>query len=142
MSSIPKKILVAVDGSEVSQRAADFAIAIASKLQSEMLFVNVVGASTVEKNYRIPADMIGSLETMGSEMLSRCEKVAKEHGIQASTLEVDGEPAEEILDNAKKSNCDCIVMGKSGLGKIEKLFMGSVSDQVAKLSDVPVILVK
>lgn len=142
MTSIPKKILVAVDGSDGSLRAAEFAVGLASKLESELLFINVVGASTTQRDYRIPADMVGSFETMGSEMLSKCEQDAKDLGVRAMSLEVSGNPVEEILENAREAGCDCIVLGKSGLGKIEKLLMGSVSDRVTKLSDVPVIIVK
>ncbi|MDG6904755.1 MAG: universal stress protein [Nitrososphaerota archaeon] len=141
MASIPRKILVAVDGSEGSLRAADFAVGLASKLESEMLFINVVGASTTQRDYRIPADMVGSFEAMGSEALSKCEEKAKENGVKATSLEVSGNPVEEILESSREAGCDCIILGKSGLGKIERLLMGSVSESVTKLSDVPVIIV-
>ncbi|MHB2035304.1 MAG: universal stress protein [Nitrososphaerales archaeon] len=43
---IPKKILVAVDGSEDGYKAADYAIALAANLQSVILFLYVAGASS------------------------------------------------------------------------------------------------
>ena len=55
----PKKILVCVDGSEAGFRAADFAMAIASGIRSELIFMNVVGASASEEEYNITADMVG-----------------------------------------------------------------------------------
>jgi len=142
MAAVPKKIMVAVDGSDVGFRAADFAIELAKKLESEILFINVAGASSAERDYRITADMAGSFERLGSETLSRCEQDAKNRGVQATTLLVSGAPSEEILENAKKMNCDCIVIGKTGLGKLGKLIMGSVSEKVTNQSDIPVIIVK
>ncbi len=139
---VPEKIMVCVDGSEIGYRAADFAIALAEKLDSKILFVNVVGASTSEQSYSISADMVGSFETLGKEALSKCEALALKSGVDYETQELAGDPAEEILKKVSKSNCDCIVIGKKGLGKIEKMIMGSVSDKVVKLSEVPVIIVK
>ena len=142
MAAIPKKIMVAVDGSDVGFRAADFAIELAKKLESEVVFINVAGASSSEANYRITADMAGSFEELGSEALSKCEQNAKNRGVKSTTLLVPGTPSDEILANAKKMNCDCIVIGKTGLKKLGKLLMGSVSEKVTNQSDIPVVIVK
>jgi nucleotide-binding universal stress UspA family protein len=142
MAEAPKKFMVAVDDSDGALRAADFAIALAAKLGSEVLFMNVVGASSSESAYQISADMVGSFEKMGLETLSKCEQDAKARGVQATTLLVFGTPSIEILLNAQKMKCDCIVMGKRGMSELEKRLMGSVSDAVTKQSEVPVILVK
>lgn len=142
MAAIPKKIMVAVDGSDVGFRAADFAIELAKKLESEVVFINVAGASSSERNYRITADMAGSFEELGSEALSKCELEAKKRGVKSTKLLVPGTPSDEILSNAKKVNCDCIVIGKTGLNKLGKLLMGSVSEKVASQSDIPVVIVR
>ena len=139
---IPKKTMVAVDGSEDGYKAADYAIELASKLQSVILFLYVAGASSAEHNYSITVDMVGAFEQIGTETLSKCAESAKKKGVAFETLLVSGDPADEILKNAKKMNCDSIVMGKRGLSKMEKLLMGSVSDKVSKLSNIPVTVVK
>jgi nucleotide-binding universal stress UspA family protein len=140
--SAPKKILAAVDGSEDGYRAAEYAIELAAKLQSTILFLYVAGASSAEPSYSITADMAGSFERMGNEALSKCSEDAKKKGVTFETLLVPGDPVDEILKAAKKTNCDSIVVGKRGLSKMEKLLMGSVSDRVSKLSDIPVTVVK
>ncbi len=138
----PRKILVAVDGSESGYRAADFAIALASRLQSELLFLYVIGASSADPNYSIPANMVEGFEAMGKEAISRCESRSKDKNAKSKSSLVSGDPDQEILKNAEKENCDCIVMGKRGLGRLERLLMGSVSAKVSNLSNVPIILVK
>ena len=139
---IPKKILVAVDGSEDGYKAADYAVELASRLHSVILFLYVAGASSAERSYGITADMAGAFQQMGTEVLSKCSESARKSGVAFETLLVPGDPADEILKNAKKMNCDSIVIGKRGLSKMEKLLMGSISDRVSKLSEVPVTVVK
>ena len=142
MVTAPKRITVCVDSSEIGYRAADFAIALAKKLEAEVLFVNVVGASTSEPNYSISADMVGSFQVMGREALSKCEEKARKHDLKFQARQLSGDPADEILRDAKETKSDCIVIGKKGLGRIEKILLGSVSEKVLKLSEIPVIIVK
>ena len=138
----PKKIMAGLVGSETGYRAADFGMALAKKLGCKILFVNVVGASTSEPNYTISADMVGSFQVMGREALSRCADKARAHSILFETEQLSGDPADEIIRDAKETGCDCIVIGRKGLGRLEKLLLGSVSEKVLKHSEIPVIIVK
>lgn len=135
-------IMACVDGSEIGYRAADFALALAKKVGAKVFFANVIGASTSEKEYTISADMVGSFERLGMEALSKCEEKARNVGVKFETLELEGDPVQEILRSTKETHSDCIVIGRKGLGRIEKLLLGSVSEKILKLSDVPVIIVK
>ena len=139
---VPKKIMACVDGSETSYRVADFAIALSRGLGSTVIFAFVVGASTSEPSYKITADMVGSFEVLGTEVLSKCRDKAQSGGVKFETRQLEGEPADEILRNAEETKCDCIVIGRKGLGTLEKLLLGSVSEKVLKLSKVPVVIVK
>lgn len=143
MEKLPEitTITACVDGSEIGYKAADFAIALAKKHDSKLFFVNVVGASTSERNYKITADMIGSFERLGTEALSRCRQKAEKLGVQFETIQLEGEPVDEILRSVKQTQSDCIVIGRSGLGRLEKLLLGSVSEKVVKLSSIPVVVV-
>jgi nucleotide-binding universal stress UspA family protein len=102
----------------------------------------VVGASATEREYEITADMVGSFELLGSEALSQCAKKAKEFGLEYEKVQVSGDPVEEILKQAKASDSDCIVMGRMPLGRTEKMVVDSISEEVLKRCDVPVIIVK
>lgn len=134
--------MTAIDGSDFGFRAAEYAIALAEKLHSTIVFVYVVGASSAERNYNISADMVVPFEIMGDEALAKCVEYAKRRSVRFETLLVPGDPGDEILKNAEKMNCDCIVLGKRGLGKTESMLMGSVAEKVSKLADIPVIIVK
>ena len=134
--------MACVDGSEVSRRAADFSIALAKKLESKVIFVNVVGASTSEREYNISADMVGSFERLGVEALTKCEGKARENGVRFEIKQLSGDPADEIVRYASESKCDCVVLGKVGMSKIERILLGSVSEQVLNKATVPVIIVR
>jgi nucleotide-binding universal stress UspA family protein len=141
-STAPTQIMVCVDGSETAYKAADFALALASKLGCQVYFVNVVGAETSEKNYNITADMVGSFERLGIEALRKCRDKADERNVRSEIVQLSGDPADEILRFAIKTKCGCIVMGRKGMTKLEKLLLGSVSEKVLNLSDAPVLIVK
>ena len=141
-AKLPERILACVDGSEFGYKAADYAQLLAGKLNSNVIFLNVVGASAAEHEYNISADMVGSFQRMGQEALAKCEKKARAVGINFRTVQLEGDPVLNILDYAQKTSCDCIVVGKRGMGKIEKLILGSVSQKILEGSPVPVIVVK
>ena len=135
-------IMVCIDGSDDSYRAADFAIALAKKSGFKILFVSVVGASTSMKEYNITADMVGSFQVMEAEALEKCRGKALEYGLDAETLLLAGDPADEILKCSKESKSTCIVMGRRGMGGAEKLLLGRVSETVLENSEIPVVMVK
>jgi len=61
---------------------------------------------------------------------------------EVSVTVLDGDPAKRILEYAKQTHADCIVMGSRGLSDIKALLLGSVSQRVAYLSDCTCIAVK
>ena len=140
--TLPKVMLVCVDGSEIGFKAAEYAISLAGKLQSRLIFLNVIGIDASEKEYNITADMVGSFETLGEDALNKCQEMAKRAGVQSEAQQVAGDPVEQILGRVAALGCDCIVMGRRELTAAEKLAVESVSQKVLDRADVPVIMVK
>lgn len=138
----PKVMLVCVDGSDIGFKAADYAISLAGKLQSRVVFLNVIGIDASEKGYNITADMVGSFEMLGQDALNKCQEMAKKAGVQSEGQQVAGDPVEQILSRVKSQGCDCIVIGRRELSAAEKLAVESVSQKVLDRANVPVIMVK
>ena len=135
--------MIPVDGSENSKRASDFALELAKKLGSSVVFIHVLEIPISSYKYqRVTGDILKLLEEGGNDLISNFEKSAEAKGVSYESVLSHGDPARQILLIAKKRRCDCIVIGKRGLGRIQRMLMGSVSDQVARLADVPVITVK
>jgi len=139
---VPTVMLACVDGSELGFKAADYAIALSKKLESRLIFLNVIGAEGSEKEYNISADMVGSFEVLGKEALAKCEERAQLAGVSSENLQLSGDPAEQILRQTDELDCDCIVIGDRELSRGEKLAVESVAQIVLRKSRVPVIVVK
>ncbi len=83
------------------------------------------------------------VQAIGGQILARSEKIAAKAGIKKiTTVMVDGDPAEAILDHAGKHKVDMIVMGSRGLSDFKGLFLGSVSHKVSAQAECTCVTVK
>ena len=119
-----QRILVPVDGSVSSAKAAEEAIFYADKCGAE-LYV----ASEIQKD--IPSSII-------------FDEISKNvpAGVIVQTHETAGNIADEILRTADDFAVSMIIMGSRGLGIFKGALIGSVSQQVVERSKVPVMIVK
>lgn len=87
-----------------------------------------------------PAEL---LHPIGEQILERAAADAKKAGAKkVETKLLGGDPADAILDTAKKAKADLIILGTRGLGEIRGLFLGSVSHKVSAHAKCPVLTVK
>jgi nucleotide-binding universal stress UspA family protein len=87
-----------------------------------------------------PAEL---LHPIGEQLLERAAAAAKKAGAKkVTTTYSGGDPADAILNAAKKEKADMIVLGTRGLGEIKGLFLGSVSHKVSAHANCPVLTVK
>lgn len=144
-------VLVAVDGSDHSGRAVDFAIELASRFQAGLTIVNVVSSvTTVPMAWGAYAEVEGvyagegdALTRVGDEICSEAEKRAREAGVSFVETRVEtGSPAHVIADLAEDIDADVIVMGRRGLGDFGGLLLGSISHKVGHLVDRTLITVR
>ena len=144
-----EKILVPIDGSELAEKALNHSLKFADLYNSEIELLNIVPplimptytppAPTPVWVSRYPEELRENNEKMLSEAL---RKAKDESDLQISKRIVDGRPASKIIEVAKKGGFDLIIMGSRGLGNIEGLFLGSVSNGVINRSKTPVLIVK
>lgn len=91
---------------------------------------------------RVPAPH-AALMALANALIDQAAAAAKR--AKAGKIErapLTGAPAEGILEQAKRSRADLIVMGTRGLSDLGGLFMGSVSHRVIHLSACPCLTVK
>lgn len=140
-----KRILLAIDGSAHSKRAAQVAGELSAGLDVPVDVVNVVSntasisAGPIEEYARIEKIAITQrelLQSLGADLVVHSASDVREAGGRVDTTEVFiGSPAHEIVRYAESQDADCIVMGRRGLGDVGGLFMGSVSHKVGHLTE-------
>jgi nucleotide-binding universal stress UspA family protein len=79
---------------------------------------------------------------MSSQVLDRAVQRARSAGVSVVEGRIGwGDPAEVIIEAAQRLQADSIVMGRRGLGRLQGLLLGSVSQKVATHAQCVVILV-
>ena len=147
-----RNVLVAVDGSENSDRALDFSLDLAEKYDASVRILNVsespsLGAVPLEPSTVSGESMVGfvkDLQRLHEEILSKAVAHAKEFkpNVVVSSKLREGDPALEIVAEAKDAGFDVVVVGHSGLGRVKELFLGNISEKVAHSAPCPVIIVR
>jgi nucleotide-binding universal stress UspA family protein len=143
MISHYRLIIVPVDGSESSARAAAFAADLARATDSaiQLLHVHSPTSNEITGMAHLPRDRI---EEIGRETataaFAKARSAIDPEGLTIEEKVVWGEPRQEIV-SAAEANDALIVMGRRGLGKMQQLILGSVSDAVLRTAQRPVALV-
>ncbi len=140
-----KHLLVAVDGSEGSRRAARFALDLANQTSARVTLLFVL-----EPPRMIPIGPLDSfIEVRGSdaEHIEAAHQMLEEiaSGFPADRMErrVElGPAADTICAQAEKLNADLIALGARGLNRFGRWFLGSISDRVAHHATRPVVVVR
>jgi len=139
-----QQVLVAVDGSENSERALDFAIVFAGKYCAALTVLNVTELPAAMYPGNELMVVAKDLRKLHNDILSRAVeriKVANPALIVRAVLR-EGEPATEIVAVSKEGEFDVVVLGHLGVGKVKGILMGSISEKVVRLVPCTVIVVK
>ena len=138
------RILVAIDGSKMSEKALKSAIDIAKERYSkiEVIHVEKKLAITEEMPYTTVDNIYSQQRKEAEDLLNQAVSLAENEGIKIETQCVIGEPYIQIIKRAEERNCQLIVIGSRGLGNIKGLMLGSVSQKVSQLAHCPVLIIK
>jgi nucleotide-binding universal stress UspA family protein len=142
-----KSILVGVDRSRHAHAAVSQAGDIA-RTQGATLTLIAVYSSVLPWPAMMPAALSQEVldqfvEATRGEAQAALDEASGQlpKGLTASTLRVDGTPAEVILDQAETGGHDLIIVGSRGRGDVASIMLGSVSHSIVHHSRVPVLVV-
>jgi nucleotide-binding universal stress UspA family protein len=143
------KILVAVDGSESSDKVYDMAAQLAKLTNGKLIIVHVVVPPPPLGGGLFYPDVSGidkmriDLEEAGRRILQNySEKSTNEYKIAVETILAQGYPPDAIIREADAKGADLIVVGSRGFSGAKQFFIGSVPNSVLHHSSIPVLLVK
>ena len=150
-----KKILVPVDGSDLSFKAAEYAIHLAKADNAEITALNVVedikqgGAIGLQAKYGNVSlvDAFRKVRKDSAEQwMNKISQEAKSEGVTFKSEIIDDEDATSeagvITGYAQQHKVDLIVIGSKGRSKLERLLMGGVTNAVVNSAKTPVLVVK
>lgn len=141
-----KKILVGIDGSEVSLQALKQAVDLARQLGSEITVVSVINEMKMPFSAEFGLWARESHENLIRNVLESLNtailKIREKHPeMKVEALIEEGRPAKKIVEIAETEEFDLIVIGRRGNGLAGHLIMGSVSSEVIRTSHSPVLIV-
>jgi nucleotide-binding universal stress UspA family protein len=137
-------ILVAMDGSDLSDKALRYACILGAPLEAELIVLHIVPMLVSATPYHdtVSDQPFLALQKVGEDILSRAKQTAEEMNYKITDLISHGDPASRIIDIASERDVDLIVLGSRGIGGIKRLFVGSISDKVANHAPCPVMIVR
>jgi nucleotide-binding universal stress UspA family protein len=137
------KILVAIDGSDASMEAADYAISISKQYNSELCALHVIRADVDLFGPHETSEYMTTMRNEGEKYLNKVKLKANENNIQIKTEIISSiNIAGGIVDYAEENNIDLLVIGTRGLSGFKKLLLGSVASKVITYAHCPVMVVK
>ena len=143
-----KRILVPIDGSDTAARGLAEAIALARELKATVRLLNLTSdfVLMVEMTSAIDYEKFREgLNQFGRRLLAQASEQASAQGVTAETSLHDlrgGRVADAIVEEARQTRCDLIVIGTHGRRGVARAMLGSDAEQVARMAPVPVLLVR
>ena len=143
-SKTPQRILVAVDDSPAALAAVQVAVGIATRTGARVRFVNVVsdgllvtGLSTLDRAGALDERRGASAASLLHHVRARAESA----GVQAETVRLEGDPAPNLLAQARGWHADLVVVGRSDVRGSGRPYVGTVTRHVLEFSECPVLVV-
>ncbi len=147
-----RRILIPIDGSPASIKAAEKAVELSKLINGELIFITVVNMPSedkyaffgmnVEQQFTINRkEMIDKLVQEETKMLSIVVRNLDIGNLKEAQKIIVGKPAEEITKCAAEEKIDYIFMGRRGFSPVERFFIGSVTQKVISSAPCPVVVV-
>ncbi|WP_454192553.1 universal stress protein [Paenibacillus sp. Marseille-Q7038] len=140
------KILLAYDGSPVSNKALEKAVELAEMSENSVLdVVHVYDFPRVfigEGLAPIPPSVNNEVYELAEQTVEEAKQRLAAVGSNAQVELIQGSPVDVIIEYIKQNDIDLIVLGSRGLSGIREFMLGSVSHRVAQEVSIPVLIVK
>lgn len=145
MNGLPKKVLLATDGSEDASAATRAAVDLATRGGSELHVVHAFEFippreyMSVALRLRSPSTSAGQ----GQRLLDEQVELIEAEGVTVAGAQVRmGSSVDQILYASEEIGADLVVVGRRGLGGVRRLLMGSVSEGIVHNARCPVLVLR
>jgi len=147
----PKRILIATDFSEQSDRAVEDGASLAARLSAQVVVVHVIEENIKQcavdymVDYCLADDFVATFErelskAANERLSSMVRSLSDSHGLRAEYVVRKGDAAEAIVEECTRQNADLLVIGSSGKGGKLRRAVGSTTDAVLRQAPCPVLV--
>ncbi|KQJ85065.1 universal stress protein A-like protein [Brachypodium distachyon] len=149
-----QKMMVAIDDSECSQYALEWAlrnlapgrlVLLTVQPYAPLGYIPAAAGSPLGPSVVSP-ELIRSVtehqRQLAQALVDKAKAICADHGVDAETIIEVGEPKETICEAAEKLNVDLLILGSHSRGPIQRFFLGSVSNYCTHHAKCPVLVVK
>jgi len=145
VGSMYKKILVPLDGSELAKMALDQAEKLAKTFDGEIILFQVVPFMPIYGSPELVTPLIvdEKQKEAAERYLANLREELEKKGLRVAAMVRTGQQvAVEIIDFAKESGVDLIIMCTHGRSGISRWVMGSVTLKVLTRAETPILLIR
>ena len=132
----------ATDLSPAAWLAAEEAVALAQQTGARLVALYVVKTHEASQLGVLAQAASEAMREQGQDAVGRVVELARQHGVQAQRMLVEGHPGQAIVGTASSLHADLSVVGSHGASGLERMLLGSVSEFVVRHADGPVLVVR
>lgn len=142
-----QRILVPTDGSDITHKALEAALALARLTGADLRALSVMEPfpySAISEMQPVPPqEFMGAQQRVAQARVQAVADAAATAGVRCTTHTVEAlHPWEAILDHAQAAGCDLIVMASHGRRGVSALLLGSETQKVLTHGTLPVLVVR
>lgn len=137
-----KTLLLPIDGSDSSNKAAQYCADLALTLGASVVLLHSHKAVPATLGSPNREEYRDKLVAEAREIMEPYEKLLADAGVKFDSKALGGPTAEVIFDAAKAEAADMIVMGSRGKSDLEGLIVGSVTHRLLHIAPCPVLVIR
>lgn len=140
-------VVVAIDGSDESIKAANYGIKIAKRNNAKLLILHVIHVPAAGLMYTTESafkEFVEKRKSEANDWFVDIKKKSSENGVQVNVEIVEEiySIAGAIIKYAEKKNADLIIVGGTGRSGFKRLLLGSVASDVVGFAKCPVLVIR
>jgi nucleotide-binding universal stress UspA family protein len=143
--TLPTNILVPTDFSETANRALDYAVALAAKLDARIHVLHVIEIPVLgvpELGVALASTTIDSVVREGQAELDRAVEERRNQANFGEVVLRTGDTRDTIRHVAEEVHADLIVMGTHGRRGVSRALLGSIAEMIVRTAPCPVLTVR
>ncbi|MBK5274501.1 MAG: universal stress protein [Desulfuromonadales bacterium] len=141
-----EKILTAIDFSESSDFAFEYALTLATQFQAELTILHVINEPVDLRGFYVPhisfEQLEKEIEEGAEKMMEKFCQTKMGDFTSYKTAIVTGIPYEEIIRKAEETGASLVVLGTHGRTGIDHLIFGSTAERVVRSAASPVLTIR